>query len=277
MHARRISALNTRTIHDMMNQFRVAPADARLALEQLHDGRLVCPLKGEYRFTAEDDGPPQWTSTAWQRDSVFLEDRVPADYTHAFLDWLRGARMELTLDRTTLSTHVELDVASKPRPADGRALDLAAVSPKSAHVALKPAPVQGGQDALTEPSDLQRFQGTWKVIDDRKSGRRMANTAGACLRFDGDQIVQLSEDVPTYRFRFRLRAELDPNGFDFLPQGRQIWDERGIYRIEGNRIVLCYGGPGTPRPVRFHTQPDDAWRLVILERVDEDASPETAK
>jgi uncharacterized protein (TIGR03067 family) len=267
MHARRISAMNVGAVHEMMNQFRVEPAKARDAVERLHGGRLACPLKGEYELAGGDRVPARWKSTAWQRESVFVEDRVPDDYCHPFLDWLRGARMELTLDRVTLSTHVELDVKPSSHDADRPVVEVASVSLKPIRRPSAEEPVPHSTARPARPSDEQKIQGTWEVVDDRRSGRTYPKTAGTRLRFDGDRLEEIHKDGSTRRFRFRLRREIRPLGFDSLPEGRQIWDEFGICRLQGNRLLLCIGGPGKPRPTEFAAQPDDACRLVVLERV----------
>jgi hypothetical protein len=114
MHARRLSALNVRQIHNMSQQFKLKPQEARRAAENLAGGNLVCPLGGEYFLTEDGGAGRTWNSTAWGCPSVYREDEVTEGYSYPFLDWLRGAVIELTLDRITLSTHVELEVKQFP-------------------------------------------------------------------------------------------------------------------------------------------------------------------
>jgi uncharacterized protein (TIGR03067 family) len=267
LHARRISAINVDLMHELVGQLQVEPKDADEVAEALLGAKPFCPLGGNYRLTGGPAKAPNWRSTAWQCDSVSLEQQVPEDYRYPLLDWLRGAQMELTLDRITLSTHVELDVKSSADSARRPAVRVTSLKPTRNPNEPPPLRQRPPTGSSGEPLDSQRIQGTWKVIDDRKSGRPLSETVGACLRFESSQIVQLREDVPTHRFRFRLRPELEPTGFDFLPEGQQIWDEYGICRLQGNRLFLCYGRRGDPRPTRFDMQPDDACRMVVLERV----------
>ncbi len=272
MHARRISALNAAEIHEMMEQFRVGPDEARRAAEGVHGGRLICPLSGKYQVSG-DGGPPRWTSTAWPRPSVFAEDRIPEDYCHPFVGWLRGASMEMMLTDITLSSHVELEVESSADRAAAPGVVLAsheALPQRGPALAADPEPQSPQPDSPNpagQPADAERIQGTWEVIDDRRSGRPLAGTEGARLRFTAGELVQVRDGEEKLRFRFRLRPESEPRGFDFLPAGRRLWDERGIYRLQGDRLLLCYGRPDDPRPEQFETRSGDGRRVVVLQRV----------
>jgi uncharacterized protein (TIGR03067 family) len=273
LHARRISAINFDLMHELVEQLRVEPEDAHEAAEALLGARPFCPLGGAYRLASGPGKAPTWSSTAWQRGSVFLEQQIPEDYCYPFLDWLRGARMELTMDRITLSTHVELEVQSSgatPHPPAARVAVRKPIDEPREPLPIRPRKTKG---TLQEPSDTERIQGTWEVVDDRRSGRAFPETAGTRLRFDGDRLEEIHEDGTTRRFRFRLRTQQRPTGFDSLPEGRGIWDEFGICRLEGDRLLLCFGGPDEPRPTEFATQPDDACRLVVLQRVGASEAP----
>jgi uncharacterized protein (TIGR03067 family) len=270
MHARRISALNAGRIHQVIQQFKVKPEEARRVTEELLGARLACPLGGEYQLTGGNGAPPTWKSTAWQRDSIYIEDHVPEDYCYPFLGWLRGALMELTLDRVTLSTHVELEV--KPSADSGRAsVATVAVStrkPTPAPVAPPRKPITRSIPSPREPSDDAWIRGTWRVVEDQKDGKPFPGTIGLRLRFQDGELLQIRSGVPIHRFRYRLHPGMQPKGFDFLPKGRQIWDEYGIYQLQDNRLALCYGYRGAGRPTQFDTNREDSRRLVVLERVD---------
>jgi uncharacterized protein (TIGR03067 family) len=270
MHARRISALNVDRIHQMIQQFKVKPEEGRRVTEEMLAARMACPLGGEYQLTGGSGSPPYWKSTAWQRDSIYIEDQVPNDYCYPFLDWLRGALMELTLDRVTLSTHVELDVRQSADSGRTSAVRVAASRRKPTPDRIEPPgeAVPHSSASLREPSDDQRIRGTWKVVEDQKDGKPFPGTIGHRLRFQDGELLQIRDGVTIHRFRYRLHPEMEPKGFDFLPKGRQIWDDRGIYELGDNRLTLCYGHRGAIRPIHFDTNRGDARRLVVLQRVD---------
>jgi uncharacterized protein (TIGR03067 family) len=178
--------------------------------------------------------------------------------------------MELNLDRTTLTTHVELDVKPSVGSAAQPAAQLAAPTSQSREdmsgSSLKPPP--NASSTSRRHSDEQRIEGNWKVVDDQEYGKPFLHTKNVHLRFVDGQIVQIHKGVSTHRYRYRLRPELQPRGFDVLPEGRRIWDECGVYRLEGGRLVLCYGHRGKDRPAQFDTGAPGTRRLVVLERVD---------
>lgn len=267
MHARRISALNVRQMCQMMNQFRLAPEEARRVAEEFLQGQIVCPLKGKYQL--EDNGKSIcWQSTAWQRDSVFLEERVPKEYCHPFLSWLRGARMELSLDRITLSTHVELEVSAS---------DKSIVQPLASHtvipaehvVASDDLPFSNPDSSARSPArtDAIAIQGVWKIVKCVEHGKPVPNTEGIVFRIENSKIIQVSPNSAQHEYEFRLHPQMQPGGFDYLAKGRTIWSKCGLYELNGNRLVICYGHQIDARPLRLDEDRDDVRRRLELERV----------
>ena len=55
----------------------------------------------------------RWGSSAWANEFIGLEDRVPAGYKSQFLDWFHGLDLEFSIDDTTLTTHIELELQPK--------------------------------------------------------------------------------------------------------------------------------------------------------------------
>ncbi len=267
MHARRISALNVRQMYQMMNQFRLAPDEARRAAEEFLQGQIVCPLKGKYRL--EDNGESlRWESTAWQCDSVFSEERVPKEYCHPFLNWLRGAQMELSLDRITLSTHVELEVSAS---------DKSIVQPLAVHTVIPAEHVVVSDDLPSSSSDSSArspertdaiaIQGVWKIVKCVEHGKPVPNTEGIVFRIEDNKIIQMMSNTAQHEYEFRLYPQMQPGGFDYLAKGRTIWSKCGLYELNGNRLVICYGHQIDARPLRLAEDRDDVRRWLELERV----------
>jgi len=66
----------------------------------------VCPLGGKYKPGVQ----VRWQSSAWASEFIGAENRVPAGYKSPFLDWFHGLNLEFSIDATTLTTHIELEL-----------------------------------------------------------------------------------------------------------------------------------------------------------------------
>jgi hypothetical protein len=72
--------------------------------------------------------------------------------------------------------------------------------------------------------------------------------------------------VPTCRFQYRLDSKSRPKAFDFRSDG-QVWRERGIYQLDGDALLICYGEPEDGRPAGFDAESGKDCRFAVLERV----------
>ena len=114
VETRRMSADTAMYLHRLMQQLHISPKDVFASAEQIHDGRLLDPLGGEFQWTAstDDASTSAWVSTHWPHRSRFEDTAIPEAFSHPFVDGMRGALVELSLSRTqrSLSSHVELVV-----------------------------------------------------------------------------------------------------------------------------------------------------------------------
>lgn len=113
VRSRKISAGNVAMMHVLAQQLHVPAEDARATAERLLGARMVCPLGGRYELSAAEAPFDHWHSTAWQNQSRFRETQVPADYRAAEFGWFAGLSLEVNVERSGLTTHLELDVRAK--------------------------------------------------------------------------------------------------------------------------------------------------------------------
>lgn len=129
LEARRASAQQAALLELTMQQLCLRPDDVLPTLEAIHGAKFLCPLAGQWKFTAEQmAGDPlpsqQWCSDRWTASSVYDETAVPADYRFPFTAWLRDLNLGFSLQGQTLSADLLLEVsprggAQRP-PAGGR-------------------------------------------------------------------------------------------------------------------------------------------------------------
>ena len=109
LQARRTSGANAQFLNTLMEQLHVDPKSTPEFAERILDARLACPLGGDYRLP-QANGFPQWRSTAWHEESLYAISEVAEDYRFPLLERFRGLDIEFSIDRTTLTTRVELEL-----------------------------------------------------------------------------------------------------------------------------------------------------------------------
>ena len=87
------------------------------------------------------------------------------------------------------------------------------------------------------PTDIERLQGTWKVVSIEVNGNAEENEVGKTLTFDGVKFVlQGLEDA---KFTLKLNPDKNPREFDLLDKEGKVF-LKGIYKLDGNTLTACY-------------------------------------
>lgn len=111
--AAQASAGNVRLLHLLNQQLHVPLEECRRVAEELLDGKLRCPLGGQYEL-AERDGARFWRSSA---EPPGGRVEPPADYTAPMLEWFRGLDASLVRHEDCVLAHLDLDMQRKPSEA----------------------------------------------------------------------------------------------------------------------------------------------------------------
>ena len=113
--ARQQSAANAVWLTRWTNGLRAKPEDFRNSLEKAINGKLKCPLGGEFILQNKPPSTSHWTSTAWNESSLKKVNDVPSEYRFPFLSWLKNVDLDFNLKASSLSSEIVLDVAAKNR------------------------------------------------------------------------------------------------------------------------------------------------------------------
>jgi uncharacterized protein (TIGR03067 family) len=117
--------------------------------------------------------------------------------------------------------------------------------------------------------DEDRLQGAWRAVGGAFAGEKL-----------------LGDDLQLYRVRLdgdRVRVALPPKGFPgegtltlnptaspkqltVKPTTEGSKALEGIYRFDGEQLVVCIGGGKDPRPKEFKTEVGKSYGLLVLER-----------
>ena len=99
------SVANVRSANQLTQQFGVAKQRALPAMESLVGLNLICPLGGEYQLV-QNGTDVQLQSSKWPT----VVGSLPADYQSPFLNWFKGAELEVTQVEGQFGVHGSLDI-----------------------------------------------------------------------------------------------------------------------------------------------------------------------
>ena len=125
-----------------------------------------------------------------------------------------------------------------------------------------------GDDAKT---DKERLQGTWTMVSLEINGEPVQpdQVENARLLVEGDHYTPIYDDRVISE-SFVVRPGADPKEIDFVytdgpRKGEAV---KGIYRLEGDRYVMCRTTRGEDeRPKAFATRPESGLSLVVWRRL----------
>ena len=109
--------------------------------------------------------------------------------------------------------------------------------------------------------DYIQLQGRWIVFRCERDGATMPERNGSVFIYQG-KTVRLGTDSGAENYV--VREETNPKSIDFL-------DARdppvlGIYKFEGEALIICSADPGRERPKTFETQAGDGRILTHMRR-----------
>jgi uncharacterized protein (TIGR03067 family) len=105
-------------------------------------------------------------------------------------------------------------------------------------------------------SDQERMQGTWTVASAEISGKRLTGKEienlelvirGNKMTFKDEKNNKKAETL-----KFKLHPNQKPKAINLTHSGEK--KSRGIYRLEGDRLKICYAVNGKKRPTEFRTK-----------------------
>src|SRR5262245_61282900 len=125
-----------------------------------------------------------------------------------------------------------------------------------------------GQDDATE-KDLKSFQGTWKIVSMMRGGREevQGKVEDATAVISGKEITLTLGKEKLPKAVFKLDATKKPATVDLGLANEKEFPNKGIYDLKGEKLTLCWGGDGAPRPTKLTSTKEGDERLLVLQRI----------
>lgn len=121
-----------------------------------------------------------------------------------------------------------------------------------------------------EPPKPVGIEGEWKIVEFVKNGRpREKGPATMTIKGDKmtisdgkrDEIAAITLDPKTNPATIDIRPEKNGNP---APPDKVV---KGIYKIEKDKLIICYSMDDAERPKEFKSDPDSKTGMFTLERV----------
>jgi uncharacterized protein (TIGR03067 family) len=128
---------------------------------------------------------------------------------------------------------------------------------------LLAAPIQA-DDPPKKPEEILR--GEWKFLSFTKLNRENPKLVekGKVVVADGKFTIRFEDQDDT--LDFWLDPKADPPAIDFKsPKGGDKFTIRGIYKLEKDKLTICFGIENSARPTEFKPGKDNS--VMVLERV----------
>jgi uncharacterized protein (TIGR03067 family) len=120
------------------------------------------------------------------------------------------------------------------------------------------------------PTDVEKMQGDWAAASMVSDGTRLPDDDAQALfrTIKGDKYTVFRFDRAIGKGTFKVDATKTPRAIDALPDsaGGKGKPLLGIYRIEGDKLELCFAAPGKERPTAFESREGSGHTLSVWTR-----------
>jgi uncharacterized protein (TIGR03067 family) len=124
-------------------------------------------------------------------------------------------------------------------------------------------------DKRDAKKELKTFEGTWVRVSAETNGKEAPQDVvkGVTMTFAGDKFTyKRAETGRVIEGTFRIDPSKNPKEYDATasPAGKELTTV-GIYRIDGDRLKVCYTPEGGKRPKEFSSKRGTDDHPVYLE------------
>jgi uncharacterized protein (TIGR03067 family) len=124
-------------------------------------------------------------------------------------------------------------------------------------------------------ADLDRIQGTWKLVSVLDQGREQPMPDGIRVVITSDALTTVypkdgeNKDGEKRGWKYTIDPSKNPKEMDWFVEETpgQTIHQPAIYVLDGATLKICSAAQGKPRPTKFESKRGDFGGLWVLERV----------
>ena len=117
--------------------------------------------------------------------------------------------------------------------------------------------------------DLKKMAGKWKVVVNETDGKplpkELLDKFASTLIVEGDKYKVYFDDKLADEGTMKLDASKTPKEIDATPSKNKVM--KGIYKIDGDTMTVCFSKPGGDRPAQFKSKEGTGQILLSYTRL----------
>jgi uncharacterized protein (TIGR03067 family) len=114
--------------------------------------------------------------------------------------------------------------------------------------------------------DARALQGAWVSVSFEGNGS-VKDSRTVTLNFEGERLLMKVDDK-SFKLAYGLDVDSEPKRLDMITMqgGIEVSRNHGIYKLEGDRLTICHGGPVRPEKFEIRTDKFAVDTLIVLKR-----------
>jgi uncharacterized protein (TIGR03067 family) len=124
--------------------------------------------------------------------------------------------------------------------------------------------------ARADEKDSKKLDGEWTVVRAEKDAKQLPDGERKATKVTiANGVLTIDTGKRQESVTFTLDETTKPKSIDLRPVKLPNQLERGIYKLDGDELTICWGGTDKPdaRPSEFKTSKDFGGRLLVLKKV----------
>ncbi len=115
---------------------------------------------------------------------------------------------------------------------------------------------------------VESIEGEWKLVEFVKEGRPREKEAITTMTFKAGKLT-IADGKRDETATYTLDPKATPFAIDLVPEkgGGRKETVKGIYKIEKDKLIICFSMDGADRPKEFKSEPGTKTGMFTLERV----------
>lgn len=124
---------------------------------------------------------------------------------------------------------------------------------------VSPVAKETEKKVANQPADTERLAGVWML--DARGETKLSWMDSTWLRFEDEALFTNAMDELVSK-KYLLDPNENPKTLDFIETGGKSLRQLGIYKWEGEELVICLGYPEGPRPRDFRSGSLERYRRI---------------